>query len=117
MQNTAQINLIDNFNKGKRVTQLYVKESNVFCIANHFMEPGIIEHFIQSVNNIIEPPFQIKEIRDFSICFLPKVGETITTKVDIRKAQHNSANITVTATIEGAVAAKCKLKINFLNRE
>ncbi|MDO4735979.1 MAG: hypothetical protein Q4B21_03070 [Bacteroidia bacterium] len=115
MQNTAQINLIDSFSKEKKTSQLYVKESNVFCIANHLMEPGIIEHFIQSVNNIVEADFSIQEIKDFNICFLPKVGETLITKVETRRAQNNSANITVTTTIDDVVAAKCKLKINFSN--
>lgn len=113
--NTPVIDLVDSFNKESNTAHFFVKGSNMFCGSNHFLEPGLIEHFIQSTYKAIDSNFHIAEIKDFSIRFLPKIGESITTKIEVSAPQKNTVNVIATSKIDGVVAAKCRIKINLYN--
>ncbi|MBO5764053.1 MAG: hypothetical protein J6R14_02245 [Bacteroidales bacterium] len=115
MQLASDLNLVDSFNKENSVAHLLVRESNVFCAKYHLQEPGLVEHFIQSASKAIESDFSINEIKDFSISFLPKIGETLKTKVKIQTNPKGGTVVAAVTEIDGVVAAKCKLKVNLSN--
>ena len=113
--NICTISLIDAYNKETKTAQFLVKESNCFYASCHFQEPGLIEHFIQSISMAIESKYTIMEIKDFSVFFLPKCGETIVTDIKLMPSKKGISNVLATAKIDGVVAAKCKIRINLNN--
>ncbi len=74
-------------------TGLTVLDDNVFCINNHLIEPGIIEHSAQSAAAFAgyryyiagEKPHigLIGEIKTFRIERCPAVGEVLRTKISV----------------------------------
>lgn len=74
-------------------TGLTVSEDNVFCIGDHLIEPGIIEHSAQSAAAFAgyryylagEKPHigLIGEIKTFKINRCPAAGEILRTKISV----------------------------------
>ncbi len=84
------------------ITNLLIKEDNIFCNKNKFREAGLIENMAQTAaarsgyeakrKNIPVKTGYITSIKKLTINYLPKVNETLVTEV-IQKTE--IGNITV----------------------
>lgn len=76
------------------VTNFLVTADNIFVTDNRFTESGILENIAQTAAAMVGynfrklkkevPPGFIGSIRNLEINYFPKVGETITTKIELQ---------------------------------
>lgn len=100
---------------------LTICEDNIFVDKAHLQEVGIIEHIAQTAAALAgyaaksedrEPSLgYIGEIKNFECVQLPKVGQTLTTNLDII-AEMNGVKLALAHTfIEDTQVAECQMKI------
>ncbi|UWX55291.1 hypothetical protein NYZ99_01390 [Maribacter litopenaei] len=89
----VMVDKLHHFSENKIVSGLTVKEENIFCTNNLFLEPGLIENMAQTVamhkgytyylKNEPAPVGYIGAIKKAEIFELPKLGSELTTTVTI----------------------------------
>ncbi|MDR1524789.1 MAG: hydroxymyristoyl-ACP dehydratase [Tannerella sp.] len=102
-------------------TGLVVSDDNLFCSEGCFTEPGLVEHIAQSasafagykakIENKPAPVGFIGEIREFRIHFLPHTGDKLCTHICIITEALGVSLLTAETKVNGAVAARCRMKI------
>jgi 3-hydroxyacyl-[acyl-carrier-protein] dehydratase len=110
------------------VSQLVIAMDNIFVADGHFQMPGMVEniaqtaalrmgyaHMVQAKESggapIAPPVGFIGEVKNLTIHFLPPVGSTIHTKVELLHNVFTASVIKGTVLHDGKVAADCEMKI------
>lgn len=91
----VMVGYLTNYEDTRNSTETLIKEDNIFVENGVFTEPGILENIAQTCaarigyynvyikkDNIIRIGY-IGAIKDMKILDLPKVGETITTQIEV----------------------------------
>ena len=113
----------DNISK----TRLAVKDDNIFVDDGMLSECGLIEHIAQSAaarvgyvfktNNQEIPIGYIGSVNNFELKEFPKVGEVISTEIEIIQEVFNITLIQAKCYINDVEIASCKMKIFLDNNE
>ena len=113
----------DNISK----TRLAVKDDNIFVDDVMLSECGLIEHIAQSAaarvgyvfktNNQEIPIGYIGSVNNFELKEFPKVGEVISTEIEIIQEVFNITLIQAKCYINDVEIASCKMKIFLDNNE
>lgn len=117
--------MVDNFVglvNGISETQLTLKDDNLFIEDGHFTELGLIEHIAQSAAARVgylcrkeNKPVSIGYIGAIShmeIHFLPKVNDTLRTKIEVLQEVFNITLIKAESFTDGRLSASCQMKIS-----
>lgn len=113
----------DNISK----TRLAVRDDNIFVDDGMLSECGLIEHIAQSAaarvgfvfktNNQEIPIGYIGSVNNFELKEFPKVGEVISTEIEIIQEVFNITLIQAKCYINDVEIASCKMKIFLDNNE
>lgn len=113
----------DNISK----TRFVIKNENIFVDDGKFSECGLIEHIAQSAaarvghvfksNNKPIPIGYIGSVNNFEIKDFPKVGDVISTDIEIIQEVFNITLIQAHCYINDVEIASCKMKIFLDNNE
>ena len=113
----------DNISK----TRLAVREDNIFVDDGMLSECGLIEHIAQSAaarvgyvfktNNQEIPIGYIGSVNNFELKVFPKVGEVISTEIEIIQEVFNITLKQAKCYINDVEIASCKMKIFLDNNE
>ena len=113
----------DNISK----TRLAVKDDNIFVDDGMLSECGLIEHIAQSAaarvgyvfktNNQEIPIGYIGSVNNFELKEFPKVGEVISTEIEIIQEVFNITLFQAKCYINDVEIASCKMKIFLDNNE
>ncbi len=110
------------FDMVRTVTETVIQERNIFVEDGHFTASGLIENIAQTcaarigyingyiVNKGIQIGF-IGAVRNMDILALPKVGETITTTVDVLEEVFGMTLATATVMRGDEVLVTTEMKI------
>lgn len=108
-------------------TRLSVKDDNIFVDDGMLSECGLIEHIAQSAaarvgyvfktNNQEIPIGYIGSVNNFELKEFPKVGEVISTEIEIIQEVFNITLIQAKCYINDVEIASCKMKIFLDNNE
>lgn len=112
----------------KAVSILTIKSDNLFCEENEFYEGGIIENMAQTVaagagyrlsqeNNSTPKIGVIGTIKNLTIKNRPKVGNTLTTKVEIISSFENALVVSCIASENGITIAGCQMNIFIIENQ
>lgn len=109
--------------ESQTVSQMVIDASNIFCEGGIFTEPGLIENIAQTAalrmgysasqqDEGKEPPKGfIGAISKLNIHHFPKVGETLTTTVDVKNDIFGIILIQGTSKVGDQLMAECEMKI------
>lgn len=102
-------------------TRLVVSKENIFVDEDVLTEGGLIEHMAQSAaaragylfrsKGQPVPVGYIASVNDFVMSEHPKVGEVITTEVEVLQEVANISLIQARSAVRGKEVAFCKMKI------
>jgi 3-hydroxyacyl-[acyl-carrier-protein] dehydratase len=110
------------------VSVLHILQENIFVTDGYFQMPGLIENIAQTValrsgyehmlriqaagGAAIKPPVGfIGEVKNLKIYFLPQVGSTIETRVELLHNIFTASVIKGTIKHNGQIAAECEMKV------
>ncbi|MBR7157184.1 MAG: beta-hydroxyacyl-ACP dehydratase [Bacteroidales bacterium] len=102
-------------------TLLSIKEDNMFRHGDVMCEAGIIEHMAQSASAMEGYKYKsegkeapvgfIGEVKKFTLNFLPKVGDTLSTEIKVVSEAMGITLISAQSSVGDEVAATCQMKI------
>jgi len=102
-------------------TGLTITDGLMFCSDGFFSEPGLVEHIAQSasalagykakIRNEPTPIGFIGEVKKFHIHFLPRIGDTLHTHIQIVSEVGGISLLKAETKVNGAVTAQGKMKI------
>lgn len=102
-------------------TEFIILEDNIFVDNGEFSECGLIEHIAQSAAARVGYIFKTKDmpipigyigsVNDFKLIENPRVGDTISTTVEILQEVFNITLIKAHCVVNGKEVATCKMKI------
>ena len=102
-------------------TSLTVLSDTLFVKDHVFQEPGLIENIAQTaaagvgytcaINNTVVPVGFIGAIKNLRIEYLPKVGDTINTRVEVLEEIFDMTLIKGESFVGTTLAASCEMKI------
>ena len=108
-------------------TRFTVHSDNIFVDNNEFSECGLIEHIAQSAaarvghiyksRNLPVPIGYIGSVNNFVIAQNPKVGEVISTTIEVIQEVFNITLILARCYINEEEIASCRMKISLENNE
>ena len=110
------------------ITALTVREDNIFVDDGVLAEAGLIENIAQTCasrvgdinnkmgSNSVKIGF-IGVIRNLEIVRLPKVGETLTTQVDLIDEVFQISLVKAVVSIDGELITSCEMKISITDKE
>lgn len=120
----APFNMVDNLTIAEEdffESILTITENNFLVKDNHFSASGLIENIAQTLalgnsyfyyKNALPPKIGfIAEVKNLQICSLPKVGETITTKVTIQSRIFDFVIVKGETFSSEKIIATCILKV------
>ncbi len=124
----VMIGSLTGFDRVRTVTQTQVKSDNLFVEQGHFSATGLIENIAQTcaarigyVNKyILKKGIQIGfigAIRNLRIHRLPKVGETLTTTVDVREEVFGMTLADARVEADGELLVETEMKIAVKQQE
>ena len=110
------------------VSVFQISPDNIFIIDGHFAMPGLIENIAQTValragyehmlliqsegGAAIKPPVGfIGEVKNLIVNFLPPVGASIETRVDLLHNIFTASVVKGTVMCDGKIAAECEMKV------
>ena len=106
-------------------TEFTISEDNIFVNNGEFSECGLIEHIAQSAAARVGYVFKSKDmpipigyigsVNDFSLVENPRVGDTISTTVEILQEVFNITLIKAHCVVNDKEVATCKMKIFLAN--
>ena len=119
----VMIDTLTQFAMENTTTETTIRESNIFVDNGEFSASGLIENIAQTcaarvgyVNKyILKCDVQIGfigAVRNFTVGRLPKVGETITTRVDILQDIFGMTMANATVTSNGDTIATTHIKLS-----
>lgn len=102
-------------------TCLTISDGNIFVDNGEFSECGLIEHIAQSAAARVGYIFKSRDqaipigyigaVNDFVLVENPKVGDTITTTIEVIQEVFNITLIKALCVVDGKEVASCKMKI------
>lgn len=103
-------------------TIFVVKKENLFCRNGKFSEAGIVENVAQTcaarigyinkiLNNRTVKLGIIGAIRNLEINFLPRTGDTLRTRIEIKSEVFSMSLVEARVECGGRLAASCEMKI------
>jgi len=102
-------------------TLLSVRDDNMFLDGEKMCEAGIIEHMAQSASAMEGYKYKsqgkeapvgfIGEVKKFTLNFMPKIGDTISTEIRVVSEAMGITLINAQSSVDGDVAATCQMKI------
>jgi len=102
-------------------TLLSVRDDNMFLDREKMCEAGIIEHMAQSASAMEGYKYKsqgkeapvgfIGEVKKFTLNFMPKIGDTISTEIRVVSEAMGITLINAQSSVNGEVAATCQMKI------
>ena len=105
----------------KTITNLTIKEDNIFCHKGKFKEAGLIENMAQTaaarsgydakINNLPVKTGYITSIKNLTINFLPNINETIETEVVQKTEIGNITVISANIKLKNKEVAKCEMTV------
>lgn len=124
----VMIGAMTHFEMGTSTTETTVSADNIFVDNGCFSPSGIMENIAQTCASrigfynkyILHKDVQvgfIGAVRDFEVASLPKVGDTITTTVDIIEEIFGMTLANATVTCRGSVLATARIKLSVRNVE
>ncbi|MCW3125531.1 MAG: hydroxymyristoyl-ACP dehydratase [Bacteroidetes bacterium] len=109
------------------LSRLFIAEDNIFVTDGFFQMPGLVENIAQTAalrmgyDHMIhmdpnaepaKPPVGfIGEVKNLKIHFLPPVGSTVNTKVELLHNIFTASVIKGYVMLDGNIAAECEMKI------
>jgi hypothetical protein len=110
------------------ISVLDIETTNVFIADGYFQVPGLIENIAQTIAlragyeymrdiqsqggaAIVPPVGFIGEVKNLIINFLPPVGSTIETRVDMLHTIFTASVMQGTVIHNGKIAAECEMKV------
>ena len=103
------------------ITNLTIKDDNVFCSNRKLKEAGLIENMAQTaaarsgyeakINNTPVKVGYIASIKNLSINFLPNINETIETEVVQKTEIGNITVISANIKLKEELVAKCEMTV------
>ncbi|MFH1159922.1 MAG: 3-hydroxyacyl-ACP dehydratase [bacterium] len=107
--------------KGLIKTRFLIRRENVFCHEGSFTEAGLVENMAQTAaagigakpsTDAKKPPVGfIGGIKNLKIYSYPKVGQEITTTVEVLHEVFEASVVKASVSLKDAVIAECELKI------
>ena len=107
------------------VTQFQPMESNVFVVNGSLTEPGLVENIAQTAaaqvgyvckqRSVPVPVGFIAAIKNLSIYALPKIGEQIETRIEVKDTVMNIVLLTGTSFSGDQKLCECEMKV-FINQ-
>lgn len=118
----VMIGTLVHFDRTLTVTETLVKVDNIFVEDNHFTATGLMENIAQTcaarigyVNKyILKKGIQlgfIGAVRNFEVIQLPQVGDTITTRVEVKEEVFGMTLAEATIERNGQVIVSTEMKI------
>lgn len=118
----VMIGTLVHFDRKLTVTETEVMEDNIFVDEGCFSASGLMENIAQTcaarigyVNKyVLKKSIQlgfIGAIRNFEVFSLPKIGDTITTKVQVKEEVFGMTLAEATVELNGNVVASTEMKI------
>lgn len=102
-------------------TLLSVRDDNMFLDGEKMCEAGIIEHMAQSASAMEGYKYKsqgkeapvgfIGEVKKFTLNFMPKIGDTISTEIRVVSEAMGITLTNAQSSVDGEVAATCQMKI------
>ena len=102
-------------------TLLSVRDDNMFLDGEKMCEAGITEHMAQSASAMEGYKYKsqgkeapvgfIGEVKKFTLNFMPKIGDTISTEIRVVSEAMGITLINAQSSVDGEVAATCQMKI------
>lgn len=88
---------------------------NIFCQDNHISDTALLDnlvHFatVKASKRYGNCRITFGEIKDFSLCFLPKMGEKSETTGEIVYKRGRNILVEARISVDGETAARCKVK-------
>ena len=96
-------------------------QNNLFYQDNHISDTGVLDNMVHSAIAAISKRnmaanIVVGQIKEFSLCFLPKIGENMETTVSIVSKKGRSIVVDTFTCVEGETAATCRIKM-FIEKE
>lgn len=117
----VMVDRLTHFSPETTVTQMTVREDNLFVQEGRLAFTGIIENIAQTcavrmgcINSIRGEKVKIGvigSIQDFQYTYLPTVGETLTTRIDVEEEVFNVVLVRATVTVGEKPVATARMKI------
>lgn len=85
-------------------------------ITNSITETVILNDMVRVAISSVSPNgdmghISVGEIKDFSLCFLPKTDETVHTQISVASRKGKAVVVDACTYVEGEAAAKCRIKL------
>lgn len=92
-----------------------MNQNNIFCQDNHITDTGVLDNMVLAATETVcrhtdATGVTVGEIKGFSLCFLPKVGEALATDVSIIFRKGRTIVAEASTLVDGETAAKCRIK-------
>lgn len=124
----VMIGTMTHFEMGTSTTETTISADNIFVDSGCFSPSGIMENIAQTCASrigfynkyILHKDVQvgfIGAVRDFEVNSLPKVGDIITTRVDIIEEIFGMTLASATVCCAGTVLATARIKLSVRNVE
>lgn len=124
----VMIDTLTHFDNTLTVTETTVRADNIFVDAERFSASGLMENIAQTcaarigyINKyILKKGIQIGfigAVRNFEVKLLPKVGDVITTRVDVKEEIFGMTLAEATIECDGTPIVTTEMKIAVKNRE
>lgn len=102
-------------------TELQVREDNLFCEDGVLREPGVVENIAQTcaarigylnkINGAEVKVGFIGALRNLVVYDLPKVSETLETRIEVQSEVMSLTLVKATVKCNGCLVAECEMKI------
>jgi putative 3-hydroxymyristoyl/3-hydroxydecanoyl-(acyl carrier protein) dehydratase len=103
------------------VCGLTVRQDNLLADGDHLSEAGLLEHMAQSAaaragylavscGEKVRPGY-IGAVNNASLMYLPRIGEHITTTVEVLETVMDIALIAVSSRVDNKLIGECRMKI------
>lgn len=88
---------------------------SIFCQDNHISDIALLDNMVHSATATAskvcgESHISLSEVREFSLCFLPKIGEKINVTGTVVYRKGKNLLVETRVHVEGEIAARCKVK-------
>ena len=122
----VMVDSFDGFDGESSLTSLTVRDDNIFCDGRELSECGLIEHIAQSAAARTGWQFReeggpspvgfIGSVNRFTAGRLPRIGETVRTRLQVLQEVGPVSLIEASSAVDGETVASCRMKI-FLKDE
>lgn len=114
----VMIGHLESFTEEVTVTTFTITEDNIFVTDGEMDEEGVVENVAQTcaarmgyMNKYVKLGF-IGAIKDMTFIRKPKVGETLTTRVEVISEVLSITLVKATVTASGEEISSCQMKIS-----